>query len=97
MNLDVELLTTLLFRAEPEEVFPIGSCNAYLFEHIFWPSANGKPIRLRDIDLSRFEMSDLDDIEIFNDAVYREGQKLGLMAETIKKAIPAACHVRRFC
>ena len=97
MKMDLKGLCSLLAQAAEEESVPSQDCSSYLLENVLRPLMRDETILLKDIDFSRFDLSEVHILGDYYEGLEMQGQKLNQIVGVIARIEPSACKARRFC
>ena len=96
MKLDLKKFCLLLAQAGGRTE-PDIDVNPYLLDHILMPTLNGDNVRIGDIDFSRFDEEDIENLAEYYDCLCRTQRDVARLGTKVGEIPPTACKARAFC
>ena len=96
MKLDLKKFCVLLAQAE-DPTDPGENVNRYLLDHVLTPTLNGDNVRIGDIDFSRFDEEDIENMAEYYDCLCEIQRGAARLRAKMREIPPTAGKVRAFC
>ena len=96
MNLDLKKFCLLLSQAGGQ-IKPDVDVNPYLLDHVLTPTLNGDNVRVGDIDFSRFDEQEIEELAEYYDCLCETHRDIARLRTKVSEIPPAAGKVRAFC
>lgn len=97
MKLHLKELSRAFQRAEASETTPTQGVNSYLLEKVLWPTLQGNPPRLNQIDYDQFTEDDLYEMADYCEHREATSRKLSQFVGAVAAISPIPCRSRQFC
>lgn len=96
MKLNLKKFCVLL--AQAEDLTDLGeNVNRYLLDHVLTPTLNGDNVRIGDIDFSRFDEEDIENLAGYYEGLCEIQRDAARLRAKIREIPPTAGKVRAFC
>ena len=96
MKLDLKKFCRLLSQVG-KPAGPDADVNPYLLDHVLTPALNGADVRIGDIDFSRFDEEDIENLAEYYDGLREIQREAARLEDRVSLIPPAAGKVRAFC
>lgn len=96
MKLDLKKFCLLLPQAAGQTK-PNVDVNSYLLDHVLMPALNRDGVRIGDIDFSRFDEEDIENMAEYYDCLCEIQRGAARLRAKMREIPPTAGKVRAFC
>lgn len=96
MKLDLKKFCVLLAQVE-DPTDPGENVNRYLLDHVLTPTLNGDNVRIGDIDFSRFDEEDIENLAGYYESLCEIQRDAARLRAKMREIPPTAGKVRAFC